>query len=113
MKKNINNLFGSFFAIAMFSLFLMSQGVNAVGGLLIMRDGNDDSVVNISESGTTDTVDLFFDPPVTKGGYPNPTADIIVTCTLQDAAQATLSPSTFTFNASNYGTPPNYDCYSY
>jgi hypothetical protein len=24
---------------------------------------------------------------------------------LQDAAQATLSPSTFTFNASNYGTP--------
>ena len=86
-------------------MFLMSHGVNAVGGLLIMRDGNNDSVVNISESGTTDTVDLFFDPPVTKGGYPNPTADIIVTCTLQDAAQATLSPSTFTFNASNHGTP--------
>ena len=77
MRRNINNLFGSFFAIAFFSMFLMSHGVNAVGGLLIMRDGNNDSVVNISESGTTDTVDIFFSPPVIKGGYPNPTADII------------------------------------
>lgn len=103
MKKKINNLFGSFFAIAIFSMLLMPQGVNAVGGLLVIRDGNDDSVVNISESGTTDTVQLYLNS--SEKGYPNPKEDITVTCTLQDPAQATLSPTTFTFSPSNFSTP--------
>jgi hypothetical protein len=70
MKSNTMNirvgvlLAGLFLVISV--LFMQNKTVSAVGGLLIMRDGNDDSVVNISESGTTDTVDLFFDPPLQK-----------------------------------------------
>lgn len=100
MKKNINNLFGSFFAIAMFSLFLSSHNVNAAAGLLVITDSNNDLVVNISESGATDSIQLHLKS--SAKGYPNPIADISVSCEVQDPTQATISPSTFSFTPSNY-----------